>query len=257
LLESGQINEDQYNRYLFGSSGERNRIVREALGYETEREDTSRYTPAPAPVPMSAQPETLEDLATAATPPTTPPRPGGEKDKAGETGGESGGPGGGTGGRGRGLDTDRMLEQDKWLALAQFGLGLMASQAPTLGGAIGEAGTAALGQLGKARQAAVERDLAERTLAARTAGSKRDSFPAAGANMLNSRIEALQERLASPMIAQNPTLRDTLQTELDTLLAQSQLLQAAYLSQYGLSGVLGVSAPQGDLSTVRADVSDQ
>jgi hypothetical protein len=71
-----------------------------------------------------------------------------------------------------------MLEQDKWLALAQFGLGLMASQAPSLGGAIGEAGTAALGQFGKARQAAVARDLEERKLQAAMArgGARGPSF---------------------------------------------------------------------------------
>jgi hypothetical protein len=61
-------------------------------------------------------------------------------------------------------------DADKWLALAQFGLGLMASQAPTLGGAVGEAGTMALGQLRESQREAYERDLAERTLAARTAG---------------------------------------------------------------------------------------
>lgn len=38
----------------------------------------------------------------------------------------------------------RRAEQDKWLALAQTGLALMASKAPTLGGAIGEAGAAGL-----------------------------------------------------------------------------------------------------------------
>jgi len=46
----------------------------------------------------------------------------------------------------------------------------MASQAPTLGGAVGEAGTMALGQLRESQREAYERDLAERTLAARTAG---------------------------------------------------------------------------------------
>ena len=61
-------------------------------------------------------------------------------------------------------------DADKWLALAQFGLGLMASQAPTLGGAIGEAGTMALGQLRESQKEAYERDLAERTLAARSSG---------------------------------------------------------------------------------------
>lgn len=39
---------------------------------------------------------------------------------------------------------ERRAEQDKWLALAQVGLGLMSSTQPTLGGAIGEAGLAGL-----------------------------------------------------------------------------------------------------------------
>jgi len=115
--------------------------------------------------------------------PTTPPQTSGEA--------------GGAGGAGRGFDIDRMLEQDKWLALAQFGLGLMASQQPTLGGAIGEAGTAALGQLGKAREAAVERDLAERTLAVRAAAAGR-SRGASFSNLVtyaNARIAAAQEAL--------------------------------------------------------------
>jgi hypothetical protein len=75
--------------------------------------------------------------------------------------------GGGTGGAGaRATGT---ADADKWLALAQFGLGLMASQAPTLGGAVGEAGTMALSQLRESQKEAYERDLAERTLAARSA----------------------------------------------------------------------------------------
>ena len=87
---------------------------------------------------------------------TTPPAGGGA--------GGAGGAGGGAGARAAGA-----ADADKWLALAQFGLGLMASQAPTLGGAIGEAGTMALGQLRESQKEAYERDLAERTLAARSA----------------------------------------------------------------------------------------
>jgi hypothetical protein len=39
---------------------------------------------------------------------------------------------------------EKTAEQDKWLALAQAGMALMASDSPTLGGAIGEAGVAGL-----------------------------------------------------------------------------------------------------------------
>lgn len=124
----------------------------------------------------------------------TLPVPGGPQ-AVGEGGG-AGGAGGAGGSRGA-LNADRMMEQDKWLALAQFGLGLMASQAPTLGGAIGEAGTAALGQLGEARKAAVERDLAERTLAARTAGAGRDR----GALTANQALSAINDQIQATNMA--------------------------------------------------------
>ena len=117
------------------------------------------------------------------TPPTTPPT--GPQTESG-------------GGRGRGMDTGA-ADADKWLALAQFGLGLMASQQPTLGGAIGEAGTAALGQLRESQKEAYERDLAERTLAARTAGAGRARGPSFS-NLLsyaNSRITTATAALES------------------------------------------------------------
>ena len=42
---------------------------------------------------------------------------------------------------------DKVRDQDKWLALANTGLALMASKQPTLGGALGEAGMAGMKQL--------------------------------------------------------------------------------------------------------------
>jgi hypothetical protein len=47
---------------------------------------------------------------------------------------------------------EKRAEQDKWLSLAQFGLQLMSSKEPTLGGAIGEAGGPALESLRSGRQ---------------------------------------------------------------------------------------------------------
>ena len=44
-------------------------------------------------------------------------------------------------------ERDKSAEADKWLALAQTGLALMASDSPTLAGAIGEAGLVGLSQL--------------------------------------------------------------------------------------------------------------
>lgn len=49
---------------------------------------------------------------------------------------------------------EKRAEQDRWLALAQFGAALMASREPTLGGAIGEAGVPAIQTLREGREAA-------------------------------------------------------------------------------------------------------
>jgi hypothetical protein len=76
---------------------------------------------------------------------------------------DGGGGGGGivpTGGAATGLeariaqmlsDREADRETDKYMALAQAGLALMASKNPTLGGAIGEAGLAGVGALRKAK----------------------------------------------------------------------------------------------------------
>ena len=132
---------------------------------------------------------------------------------AGRSGG-TGGTGGGAGGRAAGA-----ADADKWLALAQFGLGLMASQQPTLGGAIGEAGTAALSQLRESQKEAYERDLAERTLAARSSGSSRGALTANQAlGALNDRIQATN--LAMTM-ATTPEERMRLSDQLALLESQA------------------------------------
>ena len=77
---------------------------------------------------------------------------------------------------------DDAFEQDKWLALAQFGLNLMSSQQPTIGGAIGEAGLAGITAL---RQARGERDerlsaqqaRADRLAAAASRGEREEAYP--------------------------------------------------------------------------------
>jgi len=55
---------------------------------------------------------------------------------------------------------ERRAEQDKWLALAQVGLGLMSSKEPTIGGALGEAGIAGLEAFRSARNTGEEERLA-------------------------------------------------------------------------------------------------
>ena len=49
-------------------------------------------------------------------------------------------------------DRQKSAESDKWMALAQTGLALMASDQPTIGGAIGEAGLAGIGALQQSRK---------------------------------------------------------------------------------------------------------
>jgi hypothetical protein len=66
---------------------------------------------------------------------------------------------------------DDAFQQDKWLALAQFGLNLMSSQQPTFGGAIGEAGLAGITALRQARGERDERVAAQQARADRMAAS--------------------------------------------------------------------------------------
>jgi len=95
-------------------------------------------------------------------------------------------------------ERERSAEADKWLALAQTGLALMASNQPTIGGAIGEAGLAGVGALQKARsqydkdimslldmQAGIQR---ARSAAARAGSSTSD---------LNSRIDDARQELSA------------------------------------------------------------
>jgi hypothetical protein len=76
---------------------------------------------------------------------------------------------------------DKRANQDKWMALAQAGMALMASKQPTLGGALGEAGMLGLGAYRTSRDEAektkmdlmatqFEIDLARRKLAASGGG---------------------------------------------------------------------------------------
>jgi hypothetical protein len=66
---------------------------------------------------------------------------------------------------------DDAFQQDKWLALAQFGLNLMSSQQPTFGGAIGEAGLAGITALRTARDERDARAAAAQARADRMAAS--------------------------------------------------------------------------------------
>jgi hypothetical protein len=276
LLESGQINQDQYNRYIFGSSGERNEIIREALGYQepqvapdavsapplesaelprpVESQDLSfgldglnipgsgtplsfgGVTPSAADIPLSTgeaatgEPTPEFPLGTPATVPGTQP-------VADRTGGS------GTGGGGAGdfgpiesriarmlEERERSAQADKWLSLAQTGLALMASDQPTLGGAIGEAGLAGIGALQQARsqydkdimelldmQAGVQRARASGARSASTGGLTASNLVSLINNLTNAKA-----RIANDIATQKP---DPTTGEVpDVRLLQNQLI---------------------------------
>jgi hypothetical protein len=149
-------------------------------------------------------------------------------------GGGAGGAGGGGSRTGTLGDIDRMYEQDKWLSLARFGLGLMASSQPTLGGAIGEAGGAALDSLGQAREDLLQRRLAEAQLARRGGGGGGRAFPIGLATMYDDQIESLREQLNSLAVRNNPALRDRLATELEEMVAQQSYVRSLVLASQGI-----------------------
>jgi hypothetical protein len=214
----------------FGEALARSGVEDPAIAREIARaEREAQAAPITPLTPDADTPRPVPRPAREVTPPTTPLTP------------PAGPQTGGAGGRGGPMSSDRMLEQDKWLALAQFGLGLMASQAPSLGGAIGEAGTAALGQFGKARQAAVERDLAERTLAARTAGAGRDR----GALTANQALSAINDQIQAVNMAlaltSSPAERVALTDQLQLLRAQA----ASILSASGFGPATAAAADAG------------
>ena len=102
-----------------------------------------------------------------------------------------------------GPSTDDLFEQDKWLALAQFGLGLMSSQAPTLGQAIGEAGTTGIAALMQAREDRRDREVAAQTRADRLAAAAarasddEESYPYRQIDDIINMAESYERRAAS------------------------------------------------------------
>ena len=106
-----------------------------------QRPDTQDVKPAAEQATIA---EAMEDATTGTTTDTTK---GTTKDTVASTG---------VGSSGRIAqmleERQKSAESDKWMALAQTGLALMASDQPTLGGAIGEAGLAGIGALQQSRQ---------------------------------------------------------------------------------------------------------
>ena len=111
----------------------------------------------------------------------------------------------------------------------------MASQAPTLGGAIGEAGTMALGQLRESQKEAFERDLAERTLAARSA-SRLDRLS------LSDRLDYIADQMENVRLAISMEQDAGRKMDLANDLASLQEQAAAIL---GTSGPATARAAEG------------
>jgi hypothetical protein len=146
---------------------------------------------------------------------------------------------------------EKRAEQDKWLALAQFGLGLMGSDKLSLGEAIGEAGAPALEALRTGRETAeadrlgllsaieqsrmgeAELQLRRQAAAARGAAGASKPVPAAVLTAVNRQINDLQEQLPGAMGA--PARRDAIEKEIQRLNAISNQV----LSTYGLGGSFG------------------
>ena len=106
----------------------------------------------------------------------------------------TGGGSGAGGGAGGGMSGDDLYDQDKWLALAQFGLSLMSSQAPTFGQALGEAGSTGIAALRQAREDRQDRIEAAQTRADRLAAAAARSSTRGGftASNLVSRLNSLE-----------------------------------------------------------------
>lgn len=161
-------------------------------------------------------------------------------------------------------DLEKSLEQDKWLALAKFGLGLMASKEPTLGGAIGEAGIGAIGDFQQAKRNFEEARLARATLAARSAGGGGGGrpIPAGIIGNLEDRLAAAEaEYEGLPGLESSwfgfgeptdpePGKRAALESEIRNLRAQ---INAAY-GTYGINTGAALSGA-GSLSEIDARVT--
>ena len=104
-------------------------------------------------------------------------------------------------------DMEKGREQDKWLALANTGLALMASKQPTLGGALGEAGMKGMKDFQAGKQRYSKDKLAimalqQRIDAAKLAASSRESASNAALARLGLSIDK-ENRLASQATIDN------------------------------------------------------
>jgi len=132
-------------------------------------------------------------------------------DTGGAGGGADGGAGGGAGSDSySGLesriaqmlaDREKSAQSDKWLALAQAGMALMASDSPTLGGAIGEAGLVGISQMRDAKSQ-YDKEVLE------LLGTQADIDDARRGRDLESRELALERDQLNQTIASDKALSD-------------------------------------------------
>jgi hypothetical protein len=153
-------------------------------------------------------------------------------------------------------DADR--SRDKWLALAQFGLALMSSEKPTLGGAVGEAGTQALQSLrgsyedynktmmelyGTREQLMMDREqMAMRRAAGSGRGSSPRAMPVGALAALDRQIDYLTTQMES---ATTPAAKLAVADALKRAHGQRDLVNRAFFAQYGLD-VGAEGAPDDD-----------
>jgi len=231
LLESGQIDEEQYDRYVFGSDREREAVAREALDLAPKREFPGQVDSLPAPPPKDVfeLPELVIDseqglsfgdqfppvdvrrasdapLGFGAITPTGAPIPlalprGMEEKEAPVTPP--------TGGGTAAPAMDDAFEQDKWLALAQAGLALMSSQQPTFGGALGEAGLTGISALRTAR--------GERDARIAAAQARADRLAAAAAAAAEERPASYEDKAVRDLLTQRERLFQEASSYVDDL----------------------------------------
>ena len=115
----------------------------------------------------------------------------------GGSGSGSGSGGSNLGGSGKAVmsDLEKAFEQDKWLSLAKFGLGLMSSKQSTFGGAIGESGLGAIADFQQARKSYEENTMARQLMNAKLAAASRSG--GGGKPISSSIITTLGDQLAA------------------------------------------------------------
>jgi hypothetical protein len=215
-------------------------------------------TPSAADIPLSTgrepsgEPTTSLPLGRPATVPGTKP----VADRSGGTGGGGAGDFGPIESRiARMLEErEKSAEADKWLSLAQTGLALMASDQPTLGGAIGEAGLAGIGALQQARsqydkdimslldmQAGIQRARAAGARSARTGGLT--------ASNLTSRINSLEGDQLQLLVAINNAKNNP---DPDLLMSDTEV-DVSSLEQMFLGNQLELQQLRGQLNRLGGD----